>query len=844
MIKKTVLALIAVITYCTFTAPHSHSFTLMKYKSTGIYVDRAGGQHPWSISDAHTLVWDADPYMPVGGEFVSAYLSKSSDEEDYKLDTMAIDAIYEAGIHDIILSSSSPLTKTDPDRFQKIIDYLEKKGMRYGVKIDDGPKETLGGYVIAPELYRLAGPYTERTIRRKWPGVDAAIFIVLDSTSYSIVQKGAAYIEDEEVVIQLAGELAADEVLLVYPHVTCPGSSGPTAPDVWTGFDEYRDRLLAYFEGVDFGPGLRFFMEPFSQCKSFTGDFAGFLPDSKGFRLGLEAFLAEKRMHEGAIDSLWGMREHVEDMETAARLMPLWHDGRGAAFAYDRASGTMYGIDINVTRMWRDMKQYRDSSYQDYLNAAAKVLKENVADVPVVFTNPDYHRVYCNKYATGTYDGLATFACGFGNEVVEKYAGKTCALLNESAKATWFVAAGAQAHPSKWGYPDENTLRGSFNALADIGCKAFFVSKLYAPKEDGAIEGVIDNPDELGWLARLAGDGWKRDASEYRPKIVRYPEFPKVGGHIKRIGPGDYWLPSLAVGTASYIGDTLNMYTFAGQDGLYIWSSTDRQQVRFYYGAPTRPEIVYPEGMELQVDDKNNSMDLTVGEEPIVIENVDADLFFPFRTAEKQIERLEKMIPVADAEGVDVTEARDGLKRAQDVMKNNRPQNAHGIAQGILQGLMVQLGMDIWLEGEDSPANSFTGTESLHGASREMALVLDTEDSPPLENYSASYIFTATKAASYEVWVAGSPVSESSDFEVGLDRVSWQSPMDRQAAGGEYAKGLVWTKVANLNISPGRHALTFRVTGKSALKDKYYLAIDAIVVSPTGFTPDGIDKPY
>ena len=46
------------------------------------------------------------------------------------------------------------------------------------------------------------------------------------------------------------------------------------------GLGEYRDRVLAFFKNVKFGPGLRFFEEPFTSKMDFTGEFANLVPDS------------------------------------------------------------------------------------------------------------------------------------------------------------------------------------------------------------------------------------------------------------------------------------------------------------------------------------------------------------------------------------------------------------------------------------------------------------------------------------------------------------------------------------------------------------------------------------
>ncbi len=156
----------------------------------------------------------------------------------------------------------------------------------------------------------------------------------------------------------------------------------------------------------------------------FTGEMAGFVPDSSGFRLGFEAYLTKKRVHEGAVNAAWGLMENLPSIEVAARLVPLWSEGRGIPFAYDRATAHYYPIDASTTALWQDMIDYRDSSALEYMNTISDVLKRQVANVPVVFKASTYHRIYANPFGLGGFDGLAVDAVGTGYVPVEKTAGR------------------------------------------------------------------------------------------------------------------------------------------------------------------------------------------------------------------------------------------------------------------------------------------------------------------------------------------------------------------------------------------------------------------------------------
>jgi hypothetical protein len=59
-----------------------------------------------------------------------------------------------------------------------------------------------------------------------------------------------------------------------------------------------------------------------------------------------------------------------------------------------------------------------------------------------------------------------------------------------------------------------------------------------------------------------------------------------------------------------------------------------------------------------------------------------------------------------------------------------------------------------------------------------------------------------------------------------------------------YAQGLAWYKIGTANLMPGRHTIKFRADGRRASDDCYYFAIDALVLSPRGFKPNGVVKPF
>ena len=818
----------------------------VKFKTSGIYVDSSGVQHAWNINDAHTLVWDAEPYIPVGGAFASRYIALEPTEQNYASDIAALETIKSRGITDIILKSTGPITSTDPASWQRIIDHLDANGFTYGIELNDGPKQPLAGHVVAPNLYRLQGPTSDSTIVCDWPHVDSAIYVVGRAYDNSIQAMGGAVVKDGKVSISLSDHLTADQTLIVYPRTTF-GSAGGMG-DLWTGFGEYRDRMLAFFKDVKFGAGFRFFLEPFTGKMDFTGEMAGFVPDSTGFRLGFEAYLTRKYTHEGSVNSTWGLNENLDSIETAARIMPMWNSGRGVPYAYDRASAKMYPIDVTATRAWRDIVDYRDTSAQQYMNTISDTLRSQVADVPVIFKSAKYHRVYANPFGMGGFDGLGAVAYGTGEVPVTSAAGGVYSLAEECGKTTWYIAAATQTTSDNKllvGYPTKVAMTSALDSLREVGCKGFFIDSLQAlPDDTRGNFSLLNAVEQLDWLKSFKDKIDKGAQLEFKPEVVYYPVSPATGAYVKRLAPNTWWLPMLRIGRTSYVGDGLSAYSIVGEGKSVLWSNAGERMVTLKVADAERvPSIAFPPGAKLSKK-KGGLFTVTLSDVPTVLVGMPFALMFPRETAEIQIAKLSALIPEADKAGLSVEKARESVESAKTVLKNGLPLTAYGIAQTNLQDLLTLMGSDVWLEGEESPAESFGGATAAPGASGGMALILDAQDDAPLAPYSAAFRVSADANASYEVWIAGTPPADGSPMSYSLDDVGRTPVATEDGEIENYAPGLAWYKIGALNLYPGNHVLKFEADARRLQDNRYYFAIDAIVLSPRGFTPNGVMKPF
>jgi hypothetical protein len=81
--------------------------------------------------------------------------------------------------------------------------------------------------------------------------------------------------------------------------------------------------------------------------------------------------------------------------------------------------------------------------------------------------------------------------------------------------------------------------------------------------------------------------------------------------------------------------------------------------------------------------------------------------------------------------------------------------------------------------------------------------------------------------------------------------LQWQMDDDPPAAAGApavegkpYGPALVWTKLGQVRLRPGRHTLTLLVPARNTdAAERYQLGVDALVLAREPFVPDGPNRP-
>lgn len=817
-------------------APPAPPPILLKPESGGTYQDAHGNRHAWSIGQGHGLTWEGQAYLPAGAVFTPSSWTGAGSEEEWEKDKAALDVLGKRGARDLVLSAGAKgLTHVPPVRVQRVLDYLDANGFHYGLRIADFPLNPLIGYVVKPAVYRNPSPSASGPTRfRHIPGLADAFYVLVSPKDGEIEDSGAAQVTDGETAQVTLKSLATDDVLLLYPQrLYLPGTPESRLPDLWQGYDEYRDRLLGFFSHVHLGPGFRFFLDPISDGIGFGGEVENVVPTTDGYRLDFEAWLNKKYNHN--VDDLnrgWGIKDKdLPDFATAARCLPLWAGGKGATYIYDPIKKAPYQVLNHPLggHVWDDLRQFRTESVRGYMNALAGVLKKGVADVPVVYGWSGRSALFTNTQTAGGFDGLS---------VTDTAAGAYAfAQAEETPKTIWLIAA----QPGAAAVPDWDALKGS-------GVRGFFAPA--ATPE--AARRLGEYGASLSFQAQeLAG----------QTRVLPYPAgVPGLQIGLRRLTNGVWWLPSYRAGALFGSGDSISLgpllraYKLTDPDGrlprFVVWSPHGAlTQARFPFSKDSSAVITDAAGLPVKVEKKKDSWTVAVGADPIVISHVSA-VPLPEDAADAADKEAMRLLKLAKDQG----QATELYATRLFQIRNSIPTRAkdadlrYNAFARLVADMTQTLQPFVWLEAESASSYTFDSLISDSEASGGSYLSLDTDRLPPSSTgeaggYQAEYTFTANAAGSFALWMAGSPARDSSPLTYTVDGGGANPVEDAPTEGDLYAGKFLWRRLGDVTLSRGKHTLTVTVAGPRQRDGRYALAIDAFCLSRVPFHPNGTQLP-
>lgn len=828
--------------------------------SSGAFRDRDGTVHRWSIQSSHLLEWDGKPYVPIGVVFHSQHLKAPSDSS-LSTDERTLDGLKSAGITDVWIEPGRGLLDCRTAEIQAVIDALEVRGFKYGLRVRDRYRAPLIGF--APGAVPLPIKLTElqpgAVIRRRIqaPGARRVVYNLTDiganeqvqnfavATGQAIVEGDGADIQIEVPRTRLIGKSRG--LIHTMPEVQVEPEELGSFGNLWHGMEEYTERLAAQINALRFGPGVRFILDPFQAGDGTTGQEESIFPSTPDFQTAFTEWLS-RRYGVQTLNSRWRLNDRrLLDMEEAGRLVPTWSrndppDGDG--WLIDHRQSKAYRCRPRECRIWDDLDTFRAETLRKLMNQVALQIDKTGLDVPVIFTWAAYHPVFTNFPSPAGYEGLAAEVPIEANEDAQQRAAYALAQVEEGARTGWLIASRFRPE-EKGASPSPGDIAGGWTRLRSAGYRGGYFDPLLTPGAEGAALALCRIVD-------AGAEGLTSPASS-----LFFPIALATSDRVTQLSTGVWWLPSVRDARLMRYGQTLMGYDMpepfgpehAVQKATVLWSTTGPQELTFFLDRGAEVQFMDSAGQPIKVDvrSKDRRATISVGPEPILATGLDTLSFFPMELTTGLLEELVGLVEQARRKGIKVESYDLLLKEARGALNPASAATLYNTLYGHVQTLRESLLPYVWIEGERAISHSFSGVVFHIGAAGGTMLSLERDRPPRSGVYKARYQVDVTEDGGYEIWVAGLIPGAP-----GVSPLVWQlndeDPVELKSAEAAslYGKELGWYRLGNMALPKGRHFVTLIASAPAVGGEddgRYRAAIDAVVFSRRPFTPQGSERP-
>lgn len=846
-----------------------------KVASGGTFTDKGGMKHRWQINAAHALIWDESPYLPIGGSF-SPHSFAASTEEAWQEDVKSLTLLKSKTVQDLIIASPKPLQDIPIASFQRLIDYLDTSGFRYGISFGPGLTAPLSGTVVKPSTYRFE-PHNDTSATWIVTNGDRGAYFLVDANADSkIFQSGNVTVTNSVASLPIEPPASITRPIgLLLPHKTLPVGAQGGLPDLWTQFDAYRDQVLLYLSQVKFGAGLRFFDDPITRRMGFGGETEFLIPESDNFRLEWEGYLSRTYASPAEAHDAWSLMDNFKTFAELSRLVPMWANNRGFPYFYDPVTQKTYrrlDPSSSQSRWWDDFQQCRTTSIAYYMNAMANMLKHQIADVPVVYTWTQIHPVFTNNDREGGFDGLGIETRGMETSRLARITGPAFSQADQAARTVWFLTTAltgdagsmaAKVTTAALQTPDASqkaaplftsysTLTRDMDDLKRIGVRGIYVDTLQTSASDSGSGGWLDTPESLTWLSDYSLQ-FGRDQSLVHngPSVLYYPQNAPGPAHIGAV-PGAssyYWLPS------AYAGDTLDWWPAYSGYTIRRGSESSVETVLMSLEGRRTTRLLMPDNskvraysidgtrLPLKMVDRH-AVELVLDATPTIFTSEGQPLI-PQQAAEETVVQLGNLYELAMLQKIPAAEnARAALEEAKRDIVRHDYGSAYPIARNELDSLIVDARPYIWIEGEQDILPLFSEFAAHPEASGLGYRRLATPN-PAHNGYAARYTFEANHSGRYEVWMACStPGVSTSHYTWKLNNAAEREPADPKPHGQLYLNDRFgWVLLGSANIDKGVQNITILIKDRAKANGEYTFSIDALMITDRGFVPNTTVRP-
>lgn len=744
------------------------------------------GPSVWSVNPHRSLIWDGEPYMPLGARVEGR--------------PEAIKQARDQGVNDLMIELSP-----DGQGWKEAIDAA--RGSRYCVALTgDPPMDDV--VAVAPESYRVPGITKRRTVQLELPGVKEALVVFASQRDAKVRWSQSVVVSDGTASVDTREDQPMEHVLLCYPTVR-----DPRYPDFFASFDAWRDRLVLAVQDNDFGSGLRGIADLFGSDWAVPNRDMFFVPRSVAFQSELSLALSQTYGQVATAARAWGLGTNdLTTFEDMARLVPLWSESRGVGQCWDPSTGKLYSVDNQRSAAWRDIRGLvRTAAARRVSRLAASI--EKATGVPVMASAasvPDPSEGLAINFPVLTAQTSARTI----PEAIDDVAAAASQTLRQTVPGVLWVDS------LRW-EPGGASLEDLVAELESVGCRGFFVRTA-----------------DYREVARLSqARSQDQSAAEWGVSAMFYPlEARNPAAPVRHPG-GVWWLPAPVPGARHQFGQGIDGVTFGSGDRAVhaLWADEGPLPVRLKIKDPSKVEVTSMDGTAVSRKNRRNEIEVQLGPAPTLFKG-SAEVPVPLAAMQEVTAMLTVLLGQTDTK-VDPAGgeffAFGGAVKAFDVS----PGPSYALLRSMLRRLAPKVAPYVWLSAARSPKHNFSETVKAVGSASEAVLALEPGLRPEAGVYFAEYPVTLRSSGQHEVWIAARiPEEGRSSVAAAIDGrpLSIQGP-----PVSLYGDGFGWYRLGDFTPEGANYTLVVRLPGD--FKDR--LSLDVVLIYPGRFVPDGPEPP-
>lgn len=749
---------------------------------------------PWRVNENNALLWDDKPYLPVG-----VRIAANPDQ---------IKTVAELGVKDVILDVNG-----DGSGWEEAVKCAEENGLRY-ILSPIGMTPSSPYYAVEPQSYRIAKITESREVDVMIPGAQSALCILVTQRDSEIEKVERAIVVNGRLRLQIEPKNDLDHVLLIYPEV-----DDKQAVDYYEAFDRRRDNLIASIRNARPGPGFRGVLNPIGVRSEYPAGDSQQIPTSPLFRAELEDFLRRKYTTTETCLKSWAMNAPtISTFAEIARLVPLWSANRGISQMLDPVTDQLHPCENKKSRAWDDIHQVkRLASARRYDRLVTSL--QSIARVPVVQEWEGWNGPYAaSRIHLG---GIGMRVGDLSTPVSLEEAGSAASTALAFSSPIWFLATDIEASNAK----TMESLERAVRLAADLGARGWFM------RFDGDAESARR-------VAAIAAQ-YSSDAAftQWKPTALLFPYSAMNPARIMDIGGGKWWLPAPGSGTRLDLGNEFAGYRYSteGRSFSAIWSLKGERRMLLHLLDGKFARVEGLNGFDPKPKVVKKGIEVTIGQTPILISGV-TDAPIPDFAYKETLAYLERILTAIEKAGIESSEEKLEFRDSFNAF-DRAPYPAYLALRRQLRRLNIVLGATIWLEGEVSREHSFSEPISTPGASGNSVLSLRPRLADPRNPYRANFTFGVRVNGAHEVYLGGKfPRGSWKDVTV---RIGDQALSIQDGPINLYGSGYGWYRCGKLELGTGAVKMALEVSPTCVLD----IDLDAIVLSPGTFVPDGVKTP-